>query len=140
MSPPPPTPVSVLESLHCSKPSSRADPLQDNSSPAPTVTSIYPREGSTRLRTLRFSYKWLQLTPCLLTLLGEHQMQSPISMALKLSRFSRNSCPALLLTHGAKIPFSPLQYLLEVILFKAEMRGQQSGPLPRPTASSEFPV
>lgn len=27
-----------------------------------------------------------------------------------------------------------------MILFKAEMRGQQSGPLPRPTASSEFPV
>ena len=70
-------PVSVLESLHCSKPSSRAGPLQDNSSPAPTVTSIYPREGSTRPRTLRLSYKWLQFAPCPLTLLGERQM--PVS-------------------------------------------------------------
>ena len=70
-------PASVLGSLHSSKWSSGAESPLDSPSPAPAVTSIYPREGSTRLRTLRLPCWWLQPTCCLLTLLGEPLM--PVS-------------------------------------------------------------
>lgn len=70
-------PASVLGSLPSSKWSSRAESPLDSSSPAPAVTFIYPREGSTRLRTLRLSCWWLQPTCCLLTLQGEPLM--PVS-------------------------------------------------------------